>query len=63
MELALVVVLCTDLPASEFPTFVESIDGIQRAEDGLEMDVYHTVLVSLVKLHMLNWTELFNVSE
>jgi hypothetical protein len=27
------------------------------------MDVYHTVLVSLVKLHMLNWTELFNVSE
>jgi hypothetical protein len=27
------------------------------------VDVYHTVLVGLVELHMFYWAELFDVSE
>ena len=58
MELTLIIVLCANLPASKLPAFVKTVDGIEGAEDGLEVDVYDAVLVLLVQLHVLNWAKL-----
>lgn len=48
VELALVIVLGGDLPASELPSFVEPVDGVESAEHRLEVDVNYAVLVALV---------------
>jgi hypothetical protein len=58
VELALVVELRNDLPASELPSFVEAVDGVEGTECGLEVDVDYAVLVALVQLDMLNGTKL-----
>lgn len=62
MKLALIVVFSANLPASKLPAFVETVDGIEGAEDGLEVDVYDAVLVVFVQLHVLDWAKLRNVS-
>jgi hypothetical protein len=63
MELALVVVLSTNFPAPELPAFIESVDGIEGAQHGLEVDVDYAVFVALVELYVLNRTELNVVSK
>jgi hypothetical protein len=63
MELALVVVLGTDLPAPELPAFVEPVDGVESAQHGLEVDVDYAVFVALVELNVLDRTELNKFSK
>jgi hypothetical protein len=48
VELALVVEFGGDLPASEFPSFVEAVDSVESTKHGLEVDVDYAVLVALV---------------
>lgn len=62
MKLAFVVVLCTNLPTSKLPAFVEAVDGVEGAKHGLEVDVDDTVFVALVELYMLDWAKLHGVS-
>lgn len=63
MELALVVVLGADLPASELPSFVEAVHGVEGGHRGVELDVNYAILVALVQLDTLNIaTELNSIS-
>ena len=63
MELALVVVLGPDLPASELPSFVEAVHGVEGGHRGVELDVNYAILVALVQLNTLDIaTELNSVS-
>lgn len=63
MELALVIVLGADLPASEFPSFVESVHGVEGGHRRVELDVDYAILVVLVQLNALDIaTELNSVS-
>lgn len=58
VELALIVVLRANPLALELPTFVETVDGIEGAEDGLEVDIDDPVGIVLVELDVLDRAEL-----
>lgn len=58
MELALIVVLGADLSASKLPALVEAVNGVERAEDGLEVNIDDAVFVILVQLDVLDWAKL-----
>jgi hypothetical protein len=57
-ELALVVEASPNLLAIELVAFVEAIDSIECAHDGLELEVYDAVLVGFVDVDALDGTEL-----
>ncbi len=58
MELALVVVLGADLPASELESLIKPVDCVECGEHVLEVDVDCAVLVALIQLDMRNLTKL-----
>jgi hypothetical protein len=54
--------MSSDLLALELEAFVETVDRVEGAQDGGELDVDDAVLVRLIELDLLDGTELDVVS-